>query len=521
MNKELLQIDKLFKENKFNQVIKKIKVLINSESEIPPYYNLLGLSLSRLGKDLEAEKYFLQGIKKYTKEISLKSNIAQIQLNLKKFDEAEKNLNDAFKINKSDIFSLFVLGKLKREQNKLEEAISIFKKICEINVKFPNAIIFLGQTYLDLAQQKNDKNFYNLAEKNLLISSELFPLATGVDYTLSTIIDYSKNKNHQKKMLNKIEKIGIDENKKHFIYFAIGKSFEDQKKYEQSYQFIKLANESVNKNIDQDILKKEILKYRNIKKIFDDADLVYPNANKLCQKKIIFIIGLPRSGTTLVHQLLSSANDSYGLGESIIFNKFFEKNIFDKKFILNLFNKKKMEEEIIKISNEMGNAYNLITDKNILIDKMPPNFYWVGFIKLLFPNAKIIHTSRNVKDNFISIYKNLYGTKDMDWSYSQSNILKFIKNYNNMMSYWKQSYKNSIYELKYENLVQDKIEETKKLFTFCDLEWNEKVFEFYKNAKTIRTASINQVKRPIYQSSVNSSSNYVNYIDFFNQLKNI
>ena len=85
-----------------------------------------------------------------------------------------------------------------------------------------------------------------------------------------------------------------------------------------------------------------------------------------------------------------------------------------------------MEEEIIKISNEMGNAYNLITDKNILIDKMPPNFYWVGFIKLLFPKAKIIHTSRNVKDNFISIYKNLYGTKDMDWSYSQSNILKFI-----------------------------------------------------------------------------------------------
>ena len=64
MNKELLQIDKLFKENKFNQVIKKTKVLINSESEIPPYYNLLGLSLSRLGKDLEAEKYFLQGIKK-------------------------------------------------------------------------------------------------------------------------------------------------------------------------------------------------------------------------------------------------------------------------------------------------------------------------------------------------------------------------------------------------------------------------------------------------------------------------
>ena len=521
MNKELLQIDKLFKENKFNQVIKKTKSLINSNEQIPPYYNLLGLSLSRIGKDIDAEKYFLEGIKKYPNEISLRSNIAQIQLNLKKITEAEENLNYAFKIDKEDIFSLFVLGKLKREQFKLEETITIFKKICEKNLKFPNALIFLGQTYLDLAQQKNDKKYYDLAEKHLLISSDLFPLATGVDYTLSTITDYSKNKNHQKKMLNKIEKFDFDDSKKPFIYFALAKSFEDQKKYEQSYQFIKLANDSFNKNIDKNVVKNEILKFKNIKKIFNDANLYHPNSKDLFQKKIIFIVGLPRSGTTLVHQILSSADETYGLGESIVFNKFFEKNIFDKKFILTLFNKKKMEKEIIKISKEMGKKYDLITNKKILIDKMPPNFYWVGFIKMIFPNSKIIHVKRDIKDNSLSIYKNLFGTSDMNWSYNENNIIKFIKNYRDVMNYWNDRYKNSIYDIKYENLVNNKIEETKKLFSYCDLEWSEKVFEFYKNARTIRTVSINQVKKPIYQSSVNNSSNYASYTDFFSQLENL
>ena len=90
MNKELLQIDKLFKENKFNQVIKKTKSLINSNEQIPPYYNLLGLSLSRIGKDLDAEKNFLEGIKQYPNEISLRSNIAQVQLNLKKLLKQKK-----------------------------------------------------------------------------------------------------------------------------------------------------------------------------------------------------------------------------------------------------------------------------------------------------------------------------------------------------------------------------------------------------------------------------------------------
>ena len=87
------------------------------------------------------------------------------------------------------------------------------------------------------------------------------------------------------------------------------------------------------------------------------------------------------------------------------------------------------------------------------------------------------------------------------------------------MKFWKNKYKNFIYELSYDELVKNKEIETKKLFNFCNLKWDKKIFDFYKNAKTIKTVSINQVKKPIYSNSINSSSNYINYFDFLDHIE--
>ena len=134
MNKLLQELDNLYKKNKWNQIVKKTNSIINSNQTIPPYYNLLGLSLSKLGKDKEAEDILIGGINKFPEEISLKSNIALVQINLKKYKLAEKHLEDASKINNDDIYFLFALGTLKREQFKFQEAIEIFKKICQKDV---------------------------------------------------------------------------------------------------------------------------------------------------------------------------------------------------------------------------------------------------------------------------------------------------------------------------------------------------------------------------------------------------
>ena len=327
-------------------------------------------------------------------------------------------------------------------------------------------------------------------------------------------------------MLNKIESLQLENPKqKAVIYFALAKTFDDQKKYDQASEFLKMANDQMNLIIDKNVMLKISRKYNNIKHIFENfINFRSFNHDELYNKKLIFVVGMPRSGTTLVHQLLAAAKGAEGIGESIVIPSFFESMIFQKEFFSKIHkNNKTNKDYLIEISQLLGSNFDKVakTEKKIIIDKNPSNFFWIGFLKLLFPNSKIIHCKRSLKDISLSVYKNMFGVPEMDWSYNGKNILSYIDIYIKMMSFWRTKYDSMIHDIYYESLISNKLEETKKLFSFCDLSWSEDIFEFYKTGKTIRTASVNQVKKPIYSTSVNLSDHYRNHIKFLEELDNI
>jgi len=226
-------------------------------------------------------------------------------------------------------------------------------------------------------------------------------------------------------------------------------------------------------------------------------------------------VGLPRSGTSLVHQILASHENMKGLGESKILNGFFNNKILDKNFIKKLDQNDKLNTELLsEISTILGSLYEKNSEKKIVIDKSPFNFFWIGFIKLIFPNAKIIHISRNIEDTCLSIYKSLFGTNGVLWSYNKSNIIKFVKIYDYLINYWSKKIPNYIYEINYETLVNNQEFESKKLIKFCELEWQDKCLSFYENVPTIKSASLYQTRKPIYKSSIKQNLNYNKYINF-------
>ena len=157
----------------------------------------------------------------------------------------------------------------------------------------------------------------------------------------------------------------------------------------------------------------------------------------------------------------------------------------------------------------------------VITDKTPHNFRWIGFIKIFFPNAKVILCKRNVKDNFLSIYKNYFASKKhMSWSFNPNNIVQYFKMYSDLVSFWKKKYTNFIYELNYDNLVINKDDEIRKLIKFCDLPWDNNCLNHYKNKKTvINTVSIYQARKPIYSSSSNLSNFYSESLyEYFKEL---
>lgn len=131
------------------------------------------------------------------------------------------------------------------------------------------------------------------------------------------------------------------------------------------------------------------------------------------------------------------------------------------------------------------------------------NFLWIGFIKLSFPEAKVINCFRNPHDNCFSIYKNLFDYEGA-WCYDESELVDFYKIYEDMIDYWQTKLPKFIYNVEYEKIVNKTEDEIKKLINYCDLEWDKNCLEFYNNKTTIKTLSVNQARKRIYSSSIKS-----------------
>ena len=185
---------------------------------------------------------------------------------------------------------------------------------------------------------------------------------------------------------------------------------------------------------------------------------------------MIFICGMPRSGTTLVEQIVASHDEVYGAGELVYLQQVIKKNFFkdqklDKQKIIE---NKSFPKNIISTEYlDYFNIYNL--NKDVITDKAPQNFRWLGFIKIFFPNSKIIHCYRNSRDNCLSLFKNSFASSMMNWSNRSEDIADYYNSYIELMTFWKNKISNFILDVEYEKLVNNKNDEIKKIIKFCDL----------------------------------------------------
>src|ERR1019366_7345017 len=213
----------------------------------------------------------------------------------------------------------------------------------------------------------------------------------------------------------------------------------------------------------------------------------------------IFVLGMPRSGTTLTEQIIASHPGVFGAGE-----------LFDMIHIAQ--RKEKAEDpefpESAKIMTpavmkEMGRKYVeglKVRDPKArrITDKMPANFLHIGLIHLILPNAKIIHVNRNPLDTCISCFTRLFA-HNQNQTYDLNELGRYYRGYSDLMTHWRKVLpKGSFYDIQYEALVDDTETEAKRLIEYCGLEWSDSCLAFHENKRNIRTASLHQVRQPIY-----------------------
>ena len=455
-------------------------------------YNNRGNALKDLGQLKEA-------VESYDKAIDLKPDLAEAYSNrgialkgLGQLKAAVESYEKAIKL-KPDLAEAYSnRGNALKELGQLKAAVESYDKAIELKPDYVNAYSNRGIALQELGQLKAAVESYAKA-------IDLKPDYAEAYRNISTLKEYTPDDVQIELMEGLFTDSEPSESDRMHLCFALAKVYEDLGEYDKSFKYLDEANHIRKKELNYNINNDRRI-FSKIKEIFTAGNLtldVVPDGNASIQP--LFIVGMPRSGTSLVEHILASHTKVHGAGELETMNRLVTP-------ILNL----KISQDKNKLSqNEINTIHDGYLDalaalkvpEKIITDKMPLNFRWIGFILSVFPKAKIINLNRDPRATCWSNYKHYFSSEGNGFAYDMDDLVEFHKLYIDLMSFWRERYPNSIYDLCYEDLTENQKQETHSLLEFCNLEWEEQCLDFHKTKRAVKTASAAQVRKKMYKGS--------------------
>ncbi|MDA9034265.1 sulfotransferase [Hyphomicrobiales bacterium] len=491
-----------------------IKILQNILISDSKNYHILNM----LGIVFYLQKNYLKSINIFEKSLNINSdifdtyfNIANSYLAINNITAAIDNFKSCLKIFPEHLSSLINISSALQGIGDYDGALDHLNKAVVIKPSLQSSLnLNFANIYRDLGKFNKASELYNLilADNKFNFHSylSLSDISTSHSNYLTTdsntfinMIDIFNNKlkppNHDfvfSKDNLKSDNILISEH----LGFPIYKSYSREGKHNKAFKYLVAANKAVRSNLNYDI--------RNTKNSFFNVLNGYKDFNgpKIKDNKFktrpIFIIGMPRSGSTLVEQILSSHSNVFGAGELYQLSYSAEAyNFSNNPGNLSLDELDSISSDYLRSIDKMN--YN---DKNFITDKMPSNFYYTGLIDQIFPDSIIINTLRDPLDTCFSIFETHFSSVP-PYSYDLEEIAIYYNIYKKCLDYWNDVLgPNRIYNVVYEDLISNTSTEINKLLQACDLEFEESCLKFYENDRPIRTASVSQARNKIYNSSL-------------------
>ena len=426
----------------------------------------------------------------------------------KQFKKAFIVIQNLLKNNPKDFRNNFLAGKMYFGLNELEKSNTFFQKCDEIKPNNPSvifnlALILQAQGKIENAKEKY-LNLISINKKDIKSYYGLF------------ILDNSNiNNKHRETLKNLNNDVNTPLFEKSIINFMFSKFEKKKGNLKKEVDFLKIAHQlsyDSNKsyNNQSDFYYKNIISNNFSKLNFKDD---FKELKDFNDPNHIFIVGLPRSGSTLIETIIShnakkivSVGEFHAINSSIleqIGNIIYSKDFNLKNYKLSL-NKKIFQ-------NSIFNKYDNF-EKKIYLDKSLENFFNIEIILEFFPNAKFIHTYRNTNDAIIGIYQTLL--TELSWSHKIKDIKNYVKIYNNVINYFNEKYPNKIINVELDNFTNNKEAETKRILEFCNIEVTNDFLNFDKNEKLFnKTNSFLQVRKKIEKYDDNKYQPYYYLLD--------
>ncbi len=487
----------------------------------PPYFNL--------GRIYYSNGMFENSINFLDKHIAKDQSIFESYDYLAKSHYQRHEYTDSIKIlelvlenfknqlsNKQSAYVYNFLGANYNLDRQSDKSIEFYKKALDFDEKNINTITNLANAFRALGKIEEAVSYFNQGLK-------LDPINPKIHKDLSLITKYKNQDNaHLQSMISAFNDNKTNEKGKEILGFAISKAYDDLKDPKNASKYLVDANKNRRKdfNYSAEIDVKELHFH---KKIFGNTKFALDDSVSTKAITPIFILGMPRSGTTLIEQIISS-HSKVTAGDEIAFMADSVKhNIVHKdteEFEIKYEGSEKLY--LTKINEEYLKQLKKISkDNKIVTDKMPLNFKLVGLIRNSIPNAKIIHCVRDGRDTCLSIYKNSFEANAMPWAYDQEELSNYFNVYSEYMKFWKKTFTDFVFDQNYYNLINDTENQIKRLLDFCDLDFEEGCLKFYESKRAVNTASTAQVRQPIYGNSIDLWKSYEPYFpELFKNIKN-
>lgn len=410
-------------------------------------------------------------------------------------------LREALQIAPPSAELLYALSEAERNFGSDKEAASLIDRVLEIDPLHPFALLSKAQSLLTLGKFAMAEQFIKQAmtkESDLPEAISMLPLIRKM-----TTADAAWMRQAERIVAQQLPPW-----REVHLRFAMGKYCDDVKDYDRAFVNYERGNllkkslcESYDRQYRVEIVEQIIRTYK--------PEMVRKNHMGASSSRMpVFIVGMPRSGTSLLEQIIASHPDAQGAGELYFWGNQASKFLY--QFLHAVFDESFMTQSSAAYLEQLQHfAANALR----VVDKMPVNFQYLGLIHAVFPEARIIHAQRNPIDTCLSIYFQDF-SKLMVWANDLDDIAHYYREYQRLMKHWCSVLPPDIFlDVPYESLVEDQEGWSKKIIEFIGLEWNDRCLGFYNTERRVGTASNWQARQPIYNSSKERWRNYEKFVE--------
>ncbi|AAC07141.1 tetratricopeptide repeat-containing sulfotransferase family protein [Aquifex aeolicus] len=441
--------------------------------------------------------------------MQMRFRLNELRIQASFLDTAEKDLEKVE--NKEDYPEYYILkSKILMERNKGLEAADLLREAKE---RFPAHLGVLQELVHVLTS-------IGELEEAKEIQSQIVAINPSAVIQQVEMEDYKATDEQIQVLETLLNSPAVPKQTRASAGFVLHKVLEKRKDYDKAFEVLIKANELVKEEINYDWREHRFMIQRTIE-VFTPEVVERLKGRGHPSKRPIFVLGMPRSGTTLTEQILGSHSMVYPAGELPFVPKIV--NLIPKALQYVGKEPKEWPEAILEFDERLlksaaqyylDRVAKLDSEHPRIVDKLPHNFDYVGLILLMFPNAKVIHLKRNDLDVAVSNYQQNFAAKHgtMGFAFDLRWIGHMLNDHRAIMEHWHKLFPGQIYELDYQRLTEEPEEVIRELLEFCELPWEDRVLEYYKTKRPVKTASIKQVRKGIYRSSVEKWRRYEKYL---------